>query len=273
MNSIVLSRQNNRNYLWPNRLHHCKSNDWVTFQQRLVSVCKKRQFDLRVLGLTVHQPIYLATRSSNQANAKSILIASGFHGEEPAGPWGLLHALEAIDQTTLEAVNVAFLPLVNISGFSLGTRFNYNNENPNRGFLPRIDGAVLSEEGQILLQHQTELTALSLDGALSCHEDVTQQHGYVYANERGEQPSLLALKLRQCNADFFPIHEDGKVDDCMIKNGIVLNHKDSSFEAWLFENGSAHTYCTETPGHSTFFDSRILANSAMIKTFIAFHAR
>lgn len=265
------SSQNNQIHLWPNALYRCQSNDWTELQQQILAVCQQRDFSISTLGYTAEQPVYLATRAATAANAKSILIASGFHGEEPAGPWGLLHALETIDKDVLDAVNIAVLPLVNISGFSCGTRFNHKGENPNRGYLALDDGTAISEEGQILLCHQSKLALLGCDGVLSCHEDVSKQHGYIYANEHGEVPSALAVKLRNSNARFFPLHADGLVDDCMVSNGMVFNHKDSSFEAWLFEHGATHTYCTETPGQGAF-DQRLLANASMIKTFIEYHA-
>jgi hypothetical protein len=148
---------------------------------------------------------------------------------------------------------------------------NHKGENPNRGFLPLLDGAPASEEGAILMRHKARLARYGRDGALCCHEDAARQQAYIYANERGDAPGPLALNLRDCNAGYFPLHADGLIDGCLLADGIVFNHPDSSFEAWLFAHGATHTYCTETPGQCAFED-RLLANAAMVKAFVAFHA-
>ena len=256
--------------IWPNPLFGTHSNDWQAFQRRLLAVCAARGFLPEILGHTDHEPIYALTRRARRKTARSILVASGFHGEEPAGPWGLLHALETLDMTLLDAVHLSALPLVNVSGFSQGRRLNHKGENPNRGFLPLLDGATASEEGAILMRHQARLVRYGRDGALCCHEDTARQQAYIYANERGDAPGPLALKLRNCNAGFFPLHPDGAIDGCLLADGIVFNHPDSSFEAWLFAHGATHTYCTETPGQCAFED-RLLANAAMVSTFIEHH--
>ena len=258
-------------HIWENPLFDCQSNEWDVFHQRLIAACNKQNFVAHILGYTQIKPIYLLERNSVNSFAKNILIASGFHGEEPAGPWGLLHAIESLDCSLLDAVNVSILPLVNISGFKLGQRLNHKYENPNRGFLPFLDGVQASEEARVLLHYEVMLGDLGRDGVLSCHEDLTSSSAYIYANESGAEPSELALQLRNSNASFFPLHANGSVDCCKVNDGIVFNHPDSSFEAWLLHKGAKHTYCTETPGLATF-ERRVLANASMVKMFIEYHA-
>ncbi len=270
MNYVVQTSAESTCHIWPNPLFSCQSNDWDVFHQRLIAACNKQNFVAHILGYTQNNPIYLLERNSVNSIAKNILIASGFHGEEPAGPWGLLHALESLDCSLLDTVNISILPLVNISGFSKGQRLNHKGENPNRGYLPLFDGVIASEEGSILLQQQRLLTQLGRDGVLSCHEDICRLQCYIYANELGAAPSELAIRLRDSNAHFFPLHVDGLLDECTLTDGIVFNHPDSSFEGWLFETGSLQTYCTETPGLASF-ETRVLANAAMVKTFIEYH--
>lgn len=259
-------------HIWNNPVFACQSNDWRAFHARLIRVCGQRAFEMHRLGLTQQMPIYLLTRQSENTAAKNLLIASGFHGEEPAGPWGLLHALETLDSKLLDLVNLAILPLVNVSGFCVGQRLNHRLENPNRGFLPSLDGVSASQEGRVLMHHEFMLADLGCDGVLSCHEDLSQSSTYIYANEPFDKPSSLALKLRDSHAHYFPLHADGLVDGCKLVDGIVYNHPDSSFEGWLFQRGVAASYCTETPGLACF-EPRVLANAAMVKTYIEYHVR
>lgn len=260
----------NTPHCWPHSALACMSNDWSVFQQRILAMAERQGFTVETLGLTEGKPIYLMTRAAKQANAKQVLVASGFHGEEPAGPWGLLQALEAATTETLDQLHLALLPLVNVSGFSRGTRFNHQGQNPNRGYLPHTDGIQPTEEGAILRSHEARIAEFGRDGALSCHEDQALSHCYVYANEPADGPSNIARALLACNAGFFPAHPDGLVDDCPIKDGIVFNQLDSSFESWMLATGSQHTYCTETPGQFPF-ETRVAANAAMISLFLDLH--
>ncbi len=257
-------------HIWSNPLFGCQSNDWRCFHARLLTMSCLRGFEVHVLGFTQKKPIYLLERNSSNSCAKSVLIASGFHGEEPAGPWGLLHALESMDSCLLDTVNISVLPLVNISGFCVGQRLNHHSENPNRGFLPLLDDVSASEEARILMHHEVMLTDLGRDGVLSCHEDLSRSSTYIYANESGPAPSQLALKMRDSHAQFFSLQGDGLLDGCKLNDGIVFNHPDSSFEAWLHLCGAASSYCTETPGLADF-EPRVRANAAMVKTFIECH--
>ncbi len=270
VNNFVQISAEATSHIWENPMFNCQSNDWTVLQQRLLAVVSKQGFYAHILGYSQKKPIYLLERNSSSVFTKSILIASGFHGEEPAGPWGLLHALESVNLSLLDRVNISVLPLVNLSGFKLGQRLNHKFENPNRGFLPLLDGVKASEEARVLLHHEGMLSDFGRDGVLSCHEDLASSNAYIYANEAGVAPSELALKLRDCNAHFFPMHANGLIDGCKVADGIVFNHPDSSFEAWLFEHGATHTYCTETPGLADF-ETRVLANASMVKTFIEYH--
>jgi hypothetical protein len=260
----------NSAHIWEHTVLACKSNDWLIFQQRLLAIAHCKGFAIETLGFTAGQPIYLMTRTAKHANAKNILVASGFHGEEPAGPWGLLKALDELATDTLDQLNLAVLPLVNVSGFSRGTRFNHQGENPNRGFLPHVDGIQPTEEGAILLAQQARIIEYGRDGAISCHEDQPSSHCYLYANEQAESPGVIARSMLACNAGFFPVHPDGHVDNCPIQAGIVFNEPDSSFEGWMLANGSQHTFCTETPGQFAF-ETRVAANAAMISLFMDMH--
>lgn len=241
------------------------SNDWDAWSQRLYAIAALRGLDLQQLGRVDGDPLlWIAPSGSSEARPRR-LIASGFHGEEPAGPWGVLAFLETVSEELLGACALTLLPLVNVSGFRAGRRLNERGENPNRGYLPGAEAA--SREGLLLMEHADLLTEAAGDGLLSCHEDVLLQHGYLYANEHGERPGAWALRLLATHAEFFPIHPDGEVDGCTVRDGIVFNQADTSFESWLFERGASHTACVETPGQADFM-RRVAAQAAMMRAFL-----
>lgn len=259
-------RDGEQSHVWPLPDEGCASNDLVAFTQRLDALAARRGLLHTTLADTSGVQISLL-QSGPMVQGPALLIAAGFHGEEPAGPWGLLRFLDTAPDDWFARARLSFLPLVNRTGFAAGRRFNAWGENPNRGFTANPRGETPSREGQLLLAHAARLQQLGRDGVLSCHEDVLQQHGYVYSFEHAAQPGPFSLTLRDSNARFFTLLADGEVDGCPVQDGLVFNHRDSSFEAWMLQNGAARTACTETPGLQPIAP-RIAANAAMMAAFV-----
>jgi len=242
------------------------SNDWDRYHERLQAVASRRSLRVEDLGPPGHLPLPLLTNDPDAAAAPRILIGSGFHGEEAAGPWGVLAFLESVEDWMLAGVGLTVLPLVNVSGFREGRRFNDLGENPNRGYLPGAEAS--SREGRILLSHGDRLRDAARDGLLACHEDVLLSHCYVYGMERSDAPGEFSHGLLRANASFFAVHPDGEVDGCPVRDGIVFNHQDTSFESWLLLAGARHAACVETPGQQPI-ERRIAAQAAMMRFFVA----
>lgn len=242
------------------------SNDWGRFRGRLEAVASRRRFSLQALGSAGGEPLLLLRCGGASDATPPLLVVSGFHGEEPAGPWAVLEFLESASPELLSAARLTVLPLVNVTGFSKGTRFNAWGENPNRGYLG-IAGENPSREGRILLDHQDLLVPAAQEGLLTCHEDVLLSHAYLYSLERAETPGELTRALLAANVEHFPLHPDGLVDGCAVNGGIVFNHYDGSFESWLMSHGIAYAACVETPGQQPIA-RRIAAQHRMIDTFV-----
>lgn len=263
------------NYQWNSALFNCQSNDLQQFERYLSAQVKRLNMQATPLGFVdnSHQqyPLFLYQSANICSEKPSILVCAGFHGEESAGPWGLIKALTQLDASVLNKVNLSILPLVNPSGFSIGNRLNMFQQNPNRGFIYQ-SGQVGSDqhtsvEGLILQQSMATLLAASGHGILTCHEDVLLHDTYLYALESSNLPNQLSHQLRDSLGQYFPIAADGDIDECPVKNGIIFNHFDSSFESALFQSGSQIAICTETPGQQEF-DQRVLANRDVMTLFI-----
>ncbi|WP_434940333.1 M14 family metallopeptidase [Shewanella sp. HL-SH8] len=263
------------NYQWNSALFNCQSNDLQQFERYLSAQVKRLNMQAIRLGFVddSHQqyPLFLYQSANLCSEKPSILVCAGFHGEESAGPWGLISALAQLGSSVLNKVNLSILPLVNPSGFSIGNRLNLFQQNPNRGFIYQ-SGQVVSNphtsvEGLILQQSMATLLAASKHGILTCHEDVLLHDTYLYALESHALPSPLSYQLRDSLGRYFPIAADGEIDECPVKDGIIFNHFDSSFESALFQSGSQIAICTETPGQQEF-DQRVLANRDVMALFI-----
>lgn len=106
-----------------------------------------------------------------------VAIATGLHGDEPAGPWALLDLVET------DALDPRFAyrlwPCVNPSGFELQTRENAAGIDVNRTFA----GAGASPEAAaVLAANSGQRFALSLD----LHEDCDAHGFYCYEYGGGE---------------------------------------------------------------------------------------
>ena len=252
-----------------------RSNHLALWREGLQRCALRLGLQQTSLGTVLGEPLWLWTRAAAPAPSRhhlptpQRLVACGFHGEEPAGPWGLLQFLQRVDTAALDTVHLTLLPLVNCTGFAAGTRFNAEGDNPNRGFCRPHNGAELtpSAEGRLLLQHAALLTSASRDGALSCHEDVLADKAYIYALERSSTPSAQVRRLLQANLRQFAQQPDGLVDGCRVQDGVVFNHHDGSFEDWLFGLGAAITVCVETPALQPF-EARVAAQADMIEAFV-----
>lgn len=251
------------------RLVHegCESSDWRAYAARLDDLAARLGLRRALLGQPGGEPLCLFTPLADPGRRPRLLVASGLHGDEPAGPWGLLRFLERADRRALDACSLSLLPVVNVTGFRNGTRLNAWGEDPNRGYLHADGASGPSREGAAILAHAADVLALASDGFLACHEDPALACAYVYSLERRQSPGPFSIALREVLARRFPIHPDGLVDGCPVRDGIVFNHHDSSLEAWFMRNGSARAACTETPGQCAI-DERIEANAGLIEAFV-----
>ncbi|HHC3520411.1 TPA: hypothetical protein ACN7HZ_005328 [Klebsiella pneumoniae] len=226
------SLRENRCHIWPVKKDDTQSNDIAFFEKAFREQSSRWGLYEIVLGCPGEGNISLYQSVNQGADVPHILIAAGFHGEEPAGCWGMLDFLREGSPELFDNVAVSFLPLVNLSGLSAGCRLNSTGQNPNRGF---TNGAEVepSVEGKVLLNYEALLKNAARHGVLCCHEDILRQQAYLYTFEHTARPGHFSVALRDELERFFPVMEKERVDGCECEDGIIFNHFDSSFESWL----------------------------------------
>lgn len=260
-----------RPLVWPRPGGAGASNDLDALAAGFAALAAQRGFVVEPLGMALGHPVVLATRRPAAAAARRLLITAGFHGEEPAGPWGVLEFLRGAPDALLDRVTLGLIPLVNATGFAAGRRFNARGENPNRGYDPAIADECLSAEGAVLLGQRERVLAAARDGLLCCHEDEGVQAAYVYALEPTETPGRFSRGLVETMARFFPLVPDGQLDGCPVADGLVYNRHDGSFESWAVRHGVPAAATVETPGRADFAQ-RVAAQAALMTTFVQLRA-
>ncbi|CAI2538215.1 Zinc carboxypeptidase [Serratia liquefaciens] len=254
-------------HIWPVHSDNTQSNDITVFRRAFKQQAKRWGLLEVVLGTLPEGNISLYQSANQEARVPHVVIAAGFHGEEPAGSWGLLDFLRKGSPTLLDKIAISFLPVVNLSGWALGQRLNNRGQNPNRGFCTGMED-IPSEEGRCILRHSRLLQKSASQGILACHEDILQDRAYLYSFERSSIPGPFSTALADELKLTFPLVRDEKIDGCECQQGLIFNHIDSSFESWLFELGADVAACTETPGRASF-DERIKTNHQVIRAFIS----
>lgn len=239
----------------------------TVFTEKLHHLASKRKFNIENLGKVEDDSILLLL-PERVVKGPKLLVAAGFHGDEPAGCWGILQFLEENYLRFSRNFNISFLPLVNPSGFRHGSRINEWQENPNGNFCHTTSGKPEpSREGRILLDHLDQLKFLATDGFVSLHEDFEQNRFYLYTFEQTENPGKFSQALYAELRRFFEPVPDGIVEGVKVVDGIVFHNCDGSFEDFLFHEGIPRTACTETPGLLDI-KKRIEANSSIIAGLI-----
>ncbi len=117
-------------------------------------------------------PVSHCVLSRGPAPRRRILLSSGTHGDEPAGPHAILQFLERDNTKLLEHLDICVIPCLNPCGYVRATRENGEGIDVNRSF--EDDGtaeAVLVKE---LLGGQ------HFDLLVECHEDWEVEGYYLY---------------------------------------------------------------------------------------------
>jgi hypothetical protein len=245
------------------------------FYQRLYSTIKLNHLTKKSLGKIGGFPILYLERKVEKPSRR-VLIAAGFHGDETAGPWGLLNFLESGSLKKFNSVKASFLPLINPTGMANGTSKNMFDKSPNSGFCHNKSNVTPSYEGRILLENIDMLR--DFDCFLSMHEDFEEYRSYLFTFENSKQPGIRTYKLRNVLGRYFDLIEDEIIDKDgnvllnatvvpegggHIKNGIAFGYHDGSFEDRLFHEGVPFTACTDTPEMEPF-ELRVEVNYKLI---------
>jgi hypothetical protein len=158
----------------------------------------------------------------------TVALAAGVHGDEPAGPWALLHFVER--GNLRPEFSYRLWPCTNPSGFSAQTRANTDGVDINRTF----EGAGTSPEAAAIIEANRGLRfALSID----LHEDCDARGFYCYEYGGANLGRSVVAELAAKGFPIDPLEATfdlaGPLDDahCVRERGRVV--ADAAHEALL----------------------------------------
>lgn len=189
-------------------------------------------------GKSDQYPLYIIKIKADRADAKTLLVSAGMHGNEPSGPLGVVEFLKRIDLKKID-VNITILPLCNPAGFDRNKRRNDQRRDLNRHFSDN----VLTQENKTIY---SQVKDIHPDVMLALHEDISQDKFFLYETARTTQPYDLeileeAKKTFDINTDPF-MYTDPNI------NGVVFDQAAGALEDRLYADGVAYAVTLETPG-------------------------
>jgi predicted deacylase len=193
-----------------------------------------------------------------------LVITSGFHGEEPAGPLTLAESFpEIVAYAKARDVGLRVYPCINPSGFEVGSRYNRSGEKPNNDFLRyEVSPGVWKGEltrGEAFQRwvlydggpKETRAVRSDIDrfaapaAALDIHQDNYLPQAATYAYTFGD--SAAYRPMMEAAAAHVAVIRQQKVDENhhTDADGMIVSH-DGSVTDYFMRRGVPYTAALET---------------------------
>lgn len=188
--------------------------------RRLRAVADSPDVELRCLGefevAGRSYPIFMLCVGAAGQGKRSVMLAAGIHGDEPAGVEAALQFLEtrATDSDLLSRFHFNVFPCNNPCGWERNTRENCTGIDLNRGFAVRRP----APEVEIIMQG---LRGRRFDLVFEMHEDIDAPGFYLY--EIAENPGHYIAEdiIAAVSAAGYPIHRSRVIEHRRAEGGII----------------------------------------------------
>ncbi|MGJ8724857.1 MAG: M14 family metallopeptidase [Roseibacillus sp.] len=216
--------------------------------------------------ITPEIPAY--TRPSN---GPTVLLSSGIHGDEPAGP---LAALAFLENSPSSDFNWLVTPLLNPTGIALGTRENAEGLDLNRDYHHPRSPEIQAHLAWLAQQPTPDLF-------ISLHEDYDATGFYFYEIQLAGRPTIHPAIFEKVSAHL------------PIEPGPLIDGRESTGDGWFFkeelpdlteftteeggypealflsQKGCSLSLTFETPTHAAPLETRVNAHLAAIEATMA----
>ena len=231
----------------------------------IITLCNIHRLKYKIIGnesfekINQTYPIYKII--INPKIKIKFCIIAGVHGNEIAGPFTILEALNNPQKIFDSRIRYDIFPLLNPTGFDLKQRYDDDNRDLNC-----LNKKTLKSRNYREIQAFNESTKNQrFDALISLHEDLSQTKFYAYIFEKDKNP--LYRKIISSTEKKINIWKTKNIyENFSDKKGLVINAHDRAIEDRLYCQGRAKiSLTTETPGKLTL-KKRIKINLDNIKT-------
>ena len=165
--------------------------------------------DLAILGHTNGYPIYCILLGAPGPDIRNVLITTGVHGDEPAGPEAVLRFLERDPIDLLNRFAFLILPCINPWGYVHNRRENADGIDINRAF---EDDVLESNLVKAVLKDKR------FDAYMDVHEDWEATGFYMYEGRSDEQ--WMGPQIIRNVRKYGPVDTKPDESDIVIAEGI-----------------------------------------------------
>lgn len=196
-----------------------------------------------------------------KCDGKRIAITSGLHGDEPAGPYGIL---DYFANNKFKNVNLLIIPVFNPDGFIKDRRKDATNRDLNRQW-NKNDKTVVVNTKDLIEDFNPEFL-------ISLHEDATVDGFYFYPS-KGVHEDIIDWIHRFLYSKMDPVMKS-QVHGDKVNDGIITQMKNlpknyASMETY-FSNAGIPNVTLEIPSVLDL-NSRIQTYSDLLKNFINYY--
>ena len=242
----------------PLLLRHSRAHDYRFLMRRWRSVAAAADLRLKKYAEAGGCNLYCLASGSKKANAPSIYLSAGIHGDEAAATEGLVEWAQA-NTDVLRLLNALIFPCLNPWGLVNNSRRDPDGRDLNRSF-------HTSAVPQIAAQMQW-ITGCAFDLALNLHEDYDALGLYIYELQRVKP--YWGEVLLAAAAEHIPPDPRRKIEGRSARYGIVRRKVTPDMmpewpEAFvLYFHNSARIFTIETPSEF-HLDDRVDAQLKVI---------
>ncbi len=236
-----------------------RSHDYALLIRRWRAVARAAGLRMEVLAQAGKLPVYFL-RTTPQPDPRTIYISAGIHGDEPAGPAGLIRWAEK-SPARLRADPFLLFPCLNPWGLLNNSRGDAQGCDLNRTFANKRPPTPVRE---LLRLIDRDRFALSL----TLHEDYDATGFYVYEVMR--RAPFWGEQLLEVARPLIAIDARASIDRRRARAGLVRRQfKPQRFPAMpesilLHRRHSYRTFTTETPSEFAL-EERVAAHVAVIE--------
>lgn len=238
------------------------------FSDRLKEYALAAGFSLDTYGTVGEVSLPVLTRKGSVADPLQVYMATGVHGDEPAGPMAVLELLR--DQQLPSAFSYTIFPCINPDGLRAGTRTNAAGLDLNRDY--SLDPQSYETRVQVAW-----IGDQRFDIALCLHEDSDGEGFYLYAHQAPGIRTDLPFLALEAAKPFTGIDLRTEIDDMPAVKGLmqppaeIADPKRPDLPEALrmhHYHGCKVTITTETPSGQLIAD-RVKAQTCVVREVLA----